>query len=154
MVLSSVIVTLGSLADCASKSIVSTSIALSSFPLIKSVMEQKGQICHLRRCVLQAVSSLLVGIPTDRFRSIAYSEDESDQSLMQMVSWVRDRAKVASTDDLGETCRLLATKCILIVDKVGQSTITIDKLAEIFRIQSNRSEIDFKVPRFEINRLQ
>lgn len=129
MVLGGVLVTLGTFADCASQSMVSTSLALTSFPFIKAVMEQKGEVCHLRRCAFQALTSIIQALPIGRLSSALSSSaltpvmDETDRSLGEMLVWIKAQSEHGVTSDSDETCRLLAVRCLHVCADISKKAL-------------------------------
>lgn len=150
-VLGAVLVTLGSFAEAASGSIVSTSVALTSFPLIQTVLQQKNENCFLRRCSFQVLTSLVQNIPPTRllsamrFQNRFQFKDETDAMLFEMVSWTEAQSLKAVSSDSDETCRWMANRCLQVCVHASKASLEADPDPSVLNRSSQT--IEFKIPK-------
>ena len=150
MVLGAVLITLATFAECASQSIVSTSLALSAFPLIRFVAEQKGENCYLRRCSLQAMTAMMQSLPIGRLSVILCEanlteiDDETDRALRNMVVWIRTQGERILKSDQDETCKHLAAHCIRVCAHASKAALELKDKED--RPALHPQKIHYRIP--------
>ena len=150
MVLGAVLITLATFAECASQSIVSTSLALSAFPLIRFVVEQKGENCYLRRCSLQAMTAMMQSLPIGRLSAIlceanlAEIDDETDKALKNVVVWIRSQGERILKSDQDETCKHLAAHCLRVCANASKAALELKNNEDHLTLRPQK--IHYRIP--------